>query len=265
VSTPIGTFNKKNVILITVVASFGGLLFGYDTAVISGAVGALENYFITKLENDSNLAITAILQFKIIISLCILAIGLLFGSFILKFFKKSTAYLVLAIIVGAINMIFTVVAIFTVDKFGRKKLMMIGSGFMAVSMIGLGFALFSGSTGMLALLLMLVYIAAFAMSWGPVTWVLLSEIFPNSIKGVMAVAVAIQWLANLLVSWTFPMMNNNTGLVDMFNHGFPYWIYGGMAVLSGLFIWRFVPETKGKTLEDMENLWRPTKKIKVKI
>jgi SP family xylose:H+ symportor-like MFS transporter len=174
---------------------------------------------------------------------------------------KTDASLLQTIIVGAINMIFTVVAIFTVDKFGRKKLMIIGSGFMAVSMIGLGFALFSGSTGMLSLLLMLVYIAAFAMSWGPVTWVLLSEIFPNSIKGVMAVAVAIQWLANLLVSWTFPMMNNNTGLVEMFNHGFPYWIYGGMAVLSGLFIWRFVPETKGKTLEEMENLWKSTKKI----
>lgn len=68
----------------------------------------------------------------------------------------------------------------------------------------------------------------------------------------MAVAVAIQWLANLLVSWTFPMMNNNTGLVEMFNHGFPYSIYGGMGVLSGLFIWKFVLETKGKTLEEME-------------
>jgi len=93
-----GIFNKKNIILITVVASLGGLLFGYDTAVIWGAVVALENYFITKLENDPNLAVAAILQFKIIISLCILTIGLLVGSFILKFFKKSNAYLVIAII-----------------------------------------------------------------------------------------------------------------------------------------------------------------------
>lgn len=174
---------------------------------------------------------------------------------------ETDASLLQTIIVGAINMIFTVVAIFSVDNFGRKKLMMIGSAVMAISMIGLGFALYTGSTGLLALLLMLLYIAAFAMSWGPVVWVLLSEIFPNSIKGVMAVAVAVQWLANLLVSWTFPMMNNNSFLVETFNQGFPYWIYGGMAVLSGIFIWKFVPETKGRTLEDMEEIWRGKKEL----
>jgi SP family xylose:H+ symportor-like MFS transporter len=133
--------------------------------------------------------------------------------------------------------------------------MMIGSAVMALSMIGLGFALYLETTGITALMFMLFYIAAFAMSWGPVVWVLLSEIFPNSIKGVMAVAVAVQWLANLVVSWTFPMMNNNSDLVAMFNNGFPYWIYGIMAILSGLFIWKFVPETKEKTLEEMENIW----------
>tara|TARA_Y100000588_G_C13775460_1_gene720028 strand:- start:348 stop:674 length:327 start_codon:yes stop_codon:yes gene_type:complete len=102
---------------------------------------------------------------------------------------------------------------------------------------------------------MLVYIAAFAVSWGPVTWVLLSEIFPNSIKGVMAVAVAVQWLANLVISWTFPIMNNNPFLVENFNHGFSYWVYGAFAVISAVFVWKFVPETKGRSLEDMEQLW----------
>ncbi|SFU66670.1 MFS transporter, SP family, xylose:H+ symportor [Pustulibacterium marinum] len=159
------------------------------------------------------------------------------------------------IIVGCINMLFTILAITTVDKFGRTKLMLIGSVFMAISMIGLGFTLYAEATGILALLLMLLYIAAFAMSWGPVTWVLLAEIFPNRIKGVMAVAVAVQWLANLTVSWTFPIMNNNEELNAMFHHGFAYWIYGIMAVLSGLIVWKFVPETKGKTLEDIESIW----------
>jgi SP family xylose:H+ symportor-like MFS transporter len=168
---------------------------------------------------------------------------------------ETDASMLQTIIVGAINMLFTIIAILTVDKFGRKKLMMIGSVVMAISMIGLGFALYTETTGLPALLLMLLYIAAFAMSWGPVVWVLLSEIFPNKIRGVMAVAVAVQWLANLLVSWTFPMMNNNSALVEHFNHGFSYWIYGAMAILSGIFIWKFVPETKGRTLEDMENLW----------
>lgn len=167
----------------------------------------------------------------------------------------TDASMLQTIIVGAINMIFTVIAISTVDKFGRKKLMMIGSAVMAISMICLGFTLFFETTGITALLFMLIYIAAFAMSWGPVVWVLLSEIFPNSIKGVMAVAVAVQWFANLLVSWTFPMMNNNSDLIAMFNNGFPYWIYGIMGILSGLFIWKFVPETKEKTLEEMEFIW----------
>ena len=525
--------SKKGIYLITIVASLGGLLFGYDTAVISGAVGALENYFIYTLETDPVFAAKSIFQFKVILSICVLGIVILFSSFILKFFKRSTAYIIIAaffllggalyyfqflalpdvltenlrnsilgfmissalvgciigasfgdniansigrrnglivaaflflvsacgsaypealdifpgnnlsafiiyriiggigvglasmlaplyiaemapanirgklvsfnqfaivtgmlivyfvnyfivsgqtegwinetgwrlmflseaipailfllflltvpktprfqtmkgkeenamkvltklngperatqilaeikasfsrtrshwltfgwgvvligillsvfqqfvginvvlyyapeifkgmgmgteasmfqtIIVGAINMLFTVLAIMTVDKFGRKKLMMIGSAVMAFSMIGLGFALYWQVEGLPALLLMLLYIAAFAMSWGPVVWVLLSEIFPNKIKGVMAVAVAVQWLANLAVSWTFPMMNENEALVETFNHGFSYWIYGVMAILSGLFIWKYVPETKGRTLEDMENLW----------
>jgi SP family xylose:H+ symportor-like MFS transporter len=170
---------------------------------------------------------------------------------------QTDTSMLLTIVVGAINMLFTVLAIFTVDKFGRKKLMMIGSFFMALSMIGLGTVLYNNSSGLPALLFMLLYIAAFAMSWGPVTWVLLSEIFPNKIKGVMAFAVAVQWLANLMVSWTFPMMDNNIQLTELFNHGFSYWIYGAMAILSGLFIWRFVPETKGRTLEEMESLWKP--------
>ncbi len=172
---------------------------------------------------------------------------------------KTDASMLQTIIVGAINMIFTVIAISTVDKFGRKKLLIIGSVIMSFSMIGLGVTLYLQIKGILALLFMLLYIAAFAVSWGPVVWVLLSEIFPNSIKGVMAVAVAIQWLANLLVSWTFPMLNNNSTLIELFNNGFPYWVYGFMAILSGVFVWKFVPETKEKTLEEMEVIWTSKK------
>jgi len=126
------------------------------------------------------------------------------------------------IIVGAINLTFTVIAILTVDRFGRKPLQIIGAVGMAVSMTGLGFTFFFGAPGSVALFFMLLYVASFAMSWGPVTWVLLSEIFPNSIKGAMGIAVAAQWLANLLVSTTFPMMNDSTFLTERFNNGFAY-------------------------------------------
>ena len=160
------------------------------------------------------------------------------------------------IIVGLINMAFTIIAILTVDKFGRKPLMIIGGVGMAVSMFLLGSSFYLEKVGMGALIFMLLYTASFAMSWGPVTWVLLSEIFPNSIRGAMSIAVAAQWMANLIVSWTFPMMNDNSSLTSIFHHGFSYWIYGLMSILAALFVWKMVPETKGKTLEEMEKLWK---------
>ena len=168
----------------------------------------------------------------------------------------TNAALAQTIIVGIINLSFTVLAIFTVDRFGRKPLMIIGSLGMAVSMFTLGMAFYTRSMGIVALLAMLCYVASFAMSWGPICWVLLSEIFPNSIRSqAMALAVAAQWIANYLVSWTFPMMDKSSFLTEHFNHGFAYWIYALMAILSALFMWRCVPETKGKSLEEMETLF----------
>ncbi len=165
------------------------------------------------------------------------------------------------IVVGAVNLIFTVLAIQTVDRFGRKPLMLLGAAGMAISMFALGTAFFSKAMGLFSLICMLVYVASFAMSWGPVTWVLLSEIFPNKIRGrAMALAVTAQWVSNYLVSWTFPMMDKNSFLIEKFNHGFSYWIYGFMGLIALFVVWKFVPETKGKTLEEMELIWSDKKK-----
>ena len=173
--------------------------------------------------------------------------------------NSNDSSMIQTIMVGIVNLVFTVLAIFTVDRFGRKPLMIIGSAGMAFSMFALGLSFYFGKLGIAALVFMLTYTAAFAMSWGPVTWVLLSEIFPNSIRSAMSIAVAAQWLANLVVSWTFPMMNDNIALTARFNHGFAYWIYAFMGVLSALFIWKVIPETKGKTLEEIEKIWKKKK------
>lgn len=161
------------------------------------------------------------------------------------------------VIVGVVNVSFTILAILTVDRFGRRPLMIIGALVMAASMLILGTTFHTDHVGLGSLICMLVYTAGFAMSWGPVCWVLLSEIFPNSIRSmVMSIAVAAQWISNFFVSWTFPMLDKSEKLTAMFNHGFSYWIYGVMGLLAALFIWKMVPETTGKSLEEMEKYWK---------
>jgi len=176
----------------------------------------------------------------------------------------TSAAMLQTIIVGTVNVVFTLVAILTVDRYGRKPLMIIGALGMALAMIALGMSFYLQSMGTAALVMMLTYVACFSLSWGPVCWVLLSEIFPNSIRSkAMSIAMAAQWISNYLVSWSFPLMDKNSTLIEMFNHGFAYWVYGGMGMLAALFVWKLVPETKGKTLEEMGALWKsqPVKQL----
>lgn len=169
---------------------------------------------------------------------------------------STDSALLQTIIVGIINLSFTTIAIFTVDKLGRKPLQIIGAIGMAIGMITLGTTFFLQLPAIIALTSMLFYIASFAISWGPVCWVLLSEIFPNSIRSkALSIAVAAQWITNYLVSWTFPIMDKNTYLVSHFNNGFAYWLYGVISVVAAIFIWKWLPETKGKSLEELEQFW----------
>ncbi|MDR0746059.1 MAG: D-xylose transporter XylE [Mediterranea sp.] len=154
------------------------------------------------------------------------------------------------VVMGIVNIIFTVVAILTVDKLGRKPLLIIGSIGMMTGMAALSVLSFMDVIGFAALIFIIIYTASFMMSWGPICWVLISEIFPNTIRGkAVAIAVAAQWIANFLVSSTFPSLSG-------WSVGGTYLIYATFALLSALFVWKFVPETKGKTLEDMSRLWK---------
>ena len=154
------------------------------------------------------------------------------------------------VIMGIVNIVFTLVAIFTVDRFGRKPLLIIGS-------IGMAFAVAMcdsmGIKGIVPVLSVIVYAAFFMMSWGPICWVLIAEIFPNTIRGkAVAIAVAFQWIFNYIISSTFPALYD-------FSPMFAYSLYGIICVAAAFFVWRWVPETKGKTLEDMSKLWRKNK------
>jgi SP family xylose:H+ symportor-like MFS transporter len=154
------------------------------------------------------------------------------------------------IVMGLVNVIFTVVAILTVDKWGRKPLLIVGSIGMAVGMFAISALSFFNIIGISTLVFIIIYTASFMMSWGPICWVLIAEIFPNRIRGqAVAVAVAAQWAANYLISSTYPPMMNYSGALT-------YGFYGLMAVLSALFVWKMIPETKGKTLEEMERYWK---------
>jgi SP family xylose:H+ symportor-like MFS transporter len=177
-----------------------------------------------------------------------------------EIFKKTgigtEAALFNTVVVGAVNMLFTLIAIWTVDKLGRKPLMIVGSLGMGVCLAAMGLAAYYGKTQLWILAFMLGYIACFALSVGPVTWVILSEIFPTKVRGrAMAIATMCLWTANYIVSQTFPMMDENKFLVDKFNHGFPFFVYAVFCLVTVVLVWRWVPETKGRSLEQIEEHW----------
>jgi len=167
---------------------------------------------------------------------------------------KLDISLLQTILVGAVNLLFTVIAILTVDKLGRKPLLIYGGLIMGIAMAAIGFTFYGDRMGIAALIFILLYIAGFAMSWGPVMWVLLSEIFPNSIRSAMSLATATVWITDLIISWSFPVLDDNAWLTEKFHHGFAYWIYALICILAVIFVWKKVPETKGKTLEQIEKL-----------
>ena len=166
--------------------------------------------------------------------------------------------MVQTVIMGVVNISFTLVAVFTVEKVGRKPLLIWGSIGMAIGAFGVALTFGNAALSIVTMVSIMVYSASFMFSWGPICWVLIAEIFPNTIRGAaVAIAVAFQWIFNFLVSSTFvPMFNMHLQAGDNFGHWFTYGFYGLMCVLAALFVWRLVPETKGKTLEDMTKLWK---------
>lgn len=150
------------------------------------------------------------------------------------------------VITGVANLVFTFVAIYTVDRLGRKTLMLIGSIGLAGIYTLLGLSYFFHFTGFVMIVFVVLAIGFYAMSLGPVTWVLLSEIFSNRVRGVaMAVCTAALWIASFLLTYTFPFLNSGLGT------GGTFLLYAVICFGGFLFTWQRIPETKGKSLEEL--------------
>lgn len=151
------------------------------------------------------------------------------------------------IFTGLVNLVFTVVAIYTVDSIGRRKLMLFGTSSLVIIYVILGTAYYFNSQGFHMVLLIVAAIACYAMSLAPVTWVVISEIFPNRIRGAaMSLAVLCLWIACTILTFTFPYLNRAFGAYGTF------WLYAGICAAGYVFIWKRLPETKDKTLEQIE-------------
>jgi SP family xylose:H+ symportor-like MFS transporter len=161
------------------------------------------------------------------------------------------------LVASVVNLMSTMVVVLIVDKVGRKPLLIFGGLIMGVSMLALGSLFHSQNTGIVALVAICFYLAGFALSFGPIVWIMMTEIYPAPIRGqAMSIAVASQWIANLLVSGTFPLLLGNDTLNAAFNHGFPFWLYGSFAILAAFIVLRFVPETRGVDSDHLSALWR---------
>lgn len=151
------------------------------------------------------------------------------------------------VLTGITNLVFTFVAIFTVERLGRRTLMLIGAGGLAVTYLLLGAGYFFGFTGMGMVILVVIAIACYAMTLGPVTWVLLSEIFPDRVRAVaMATCTFALWAACFLLTYSFPILNSWLGSYGTF------WIYAAICIFGYIFFTRRLPETKGESLEELE-------------
>jgi SP family arabinose:H+ symporter-like MFS transporter len=162
--------------------------------------------------------------------------------------QSNGSALLQTIAIGGTNLIFTLVAMVLIDRFGRKRLMLIGSTGMTFSLTGLSVLFFTGqTTGVMVLVFILAYIAFFAASLGPALWVVAAELFPNRLRSKgMSIAIVSLWLACAIVTITFPIM------LEKLSGGITFLIFALICLLSLIFIWQYVPETKGKTLEELE-------------
>jgi SP family arabinose:H+ symporter-like MFS transporter len=161
--------------------------------------------------------------------------------------------------IGLVNLLFTFVAIALVDKAGRKPLLLVGTAVQTVALGLVGWMFHIQQNGVALLICIVGFIAAFAMAMGPMAWLICSEIFPNKVRGrAMSVATFVIWTSCYIVAQTFPILNDSPAI----GPATTFWIYGSVSLLSFVFVWLMLPETKGRTLEDIERSWKETSEVR---
>ncbi|PSW12233.1 MFS transporter [Photobacterium rosenbergii] len=155
--------------------------------------------------------------------------------------------------VGIVFILGNALGMYLIDKVGRLPLMKYGTFGCAVGMTVVGFVLYTGTEGYAALFALCLYVVSYATSWGCACWTMISEIFPNSIRSrAMAIAVGAQWFTGFLVTQSFPMLNENAFLKENFNGAFSFWLFAALSLICMFVVVKYVPETKGVSLEKME-------------
>ena len=244
--------NGQNDLARQVLARIGGAVYGeFETAEIQRTIAS---------EEVARVRLADLLEprlLKILLIGCGLAvlqqwsgINVLF-NYAENIFKDAgfgvNTILLFIVITGVVNTAFTFIALGTVDRWGRRSLMLFGCAGIAASHLLIGLAYALKLKGLAVLLASLAAIGCYSMSLAPVTWVLISEIFPNRIRGTaISVAVSALWIACFILTYTFPILEGRIGV------GNTFWIYAGICLLGFFFIRRYVPETKGRTLEQLE-------------
>ena len=228
-------YKKGFLYFICAVSAMGGLLFGYDWVVIGGAKPFYELYF--------GIADSPLLQG---VAMTTALVGCLAGAMVAgaaadKYGRKPL------LMVSAVLVLFTILALYTIEKWGRRTLVLLGAGGLGLIYLILGTCYFMGMTGFAMVTLVVAAISVYAMTLGPVTWTLLAEIFPNRIRGIaMATCTFALWVGCCTLTFSFPSMNAALGSSGTF------WVYSAICVTAFVYLFRCCPETKGKSLEELE-------------
>jgi sugar porter (SP) family MFS transporter len=248
-----------------VLARVGGTAFARtELATIRDALSAERGTWAELCSRSLRLPLVVGILLAILQQVTGINVFLYFGTTIFKNMSASTgveAGMLQQIIIGGASALSTLVAIATVDHWGRKPLMFLGATGMGVSLLAMGLMAqntpdASAVSGWM-LLFIIIYVVCFGLSVGPVTWVILSEIYPTAVRGrALGLATFFLWIADYGVTQTFPMMDaKDSWFVRQFNHAFPFYIYAGFCLALILVLWRLVPETKGRSLEEIERSW----------